>query len=103
LERQVKSAEAAIAAQNGSGASQAQKASLMSVRNQLDSRLYRAAALQGAAVSGLSVIRSASTPLKPVFPRPIFDSALAFIVGFVLVYMAGILVGVPGRSPKRGS
>ncbi len=97
LTKQVKSLTAQLAALQGSGASAAQRNAVASARDDLDGRLARATALQGAAGSSLSEIGKASPPPRPASPRPVLYAVVAFIIGFFLTYIVGLFLTPAGE------
>lgn len=82
LQQQIATVNARIAG----GSHDAAYGTLITMRSTLRDRLAQAEVLQGASVSALSVIQSASLPTEPASPRPVLYTAVAFFVGLLGTY-----------------
>lgn len=91
LEGQIAAADERIAALRASGAASEQIQGWVARQDELQEQLYYARALGNSAVGRLNVIQPAPIPTGPISPRPVFNAALAFALGFILAY-GGLLL-----------
>jgi capsular polysaccharide biosynthesis protein len=83
LKQQVRTLDSTLRAGGGT--------TLTALRTTLQDRLDQAEALQGASLSSLSVLQSATVPTKPASPRPVLYTAVAFLVGLIATYGLALL------------
>ena len=90
IDQQIDNLEQNLRALQAAGASSSRINAVIAEINDLEQRQFSYQALIDTARSYLTSIRPAIAPLEPVAPRPIFNTALAIVLGLIFSY--GILL-----------